>query len=62
MKKLRLVCLILAVIALGAELFLFNFRTFESMTFSPISGYDLTDENGIPVVPGQTLTANADNT
>ncbi len=59
MKKLPLICVILAVIAVGMELFLFNFRTFESMTFSPLSGYDLTDDQGQPVTSGQALSADS---
>ena len=57
MKKLPFICVILAVIAIVMELFLFNFRTFESMTFPPVSGYTLTDEKGQAVNTGQTLAA-----
>ena len=42
MKKIYLKCLILAIAAVLVELFVFNFRTFESLTFAPVNTFTVT--------------------
>ena len=59
MKRQAVKCLILALAAILIELFVFNFRTFESLSFSPVEGFTLSDANGQRLTSGQTVTFSA---
>ena len=48
---------LLLAVALAAECFLFNYRTWESLTFSPVASLSVYDGNGQSVQTGQPITA-----
>ncbi len=56
MKRIYIKCFILALIAILLELFVFNFRTFESMTFTSVDSLTLAAPDGQPLEAGQTVT------
>ena len=56
MKKIYIKCFILALIAILLELFMFNFRTFESMAFTSVDSLTLAAPDGQPLEAGQSVT------
>ncbi len=57
MKHILPKCILFALIALAIELFGFNFRTFESLTFIPAQQWTLTDTAGAKLPMESRLTA-----
>ena len=57
MKHILPKCILFALIALAIELFGFNFRTFESLTFIPAQQWTLTDAAGAKLPMESRLTA-----
>ena len=58
MKHILPKCILFILIALAIELFGFNFRTFESLTFTPANQWTLEDSSGVRLAPGSCLSAN----
>ncbi len=47
--------LLFIAVAIAAELLIFNFRTYESLTFSKVNSLAITDGSGAPLTVGQTV-------
>ena len=60
MKKTCIKLFIAALAALILELFIFNFRTFESLTFSPVDSFTMTDSDGSILEIGQSIPPSED--
>lgn len=61
MKKIKIRCLILLLTAMAIELFIFNFRSFESMTFSDMDTFSMAAADQTPLKKGQDITFSQDS-
>lgn len=56
MKSVRNKCMIIAFIAIAIELFIFNFRTFESFLFKEVESFSISYSDGSKVDENNTVT------